>query len=393
MDSNTPKTVNVFSKAGSQLKGFLSGHAQRAGAVVAVSPPSSAVVVGSDSSAVLDDLTGENTGKPSSESSPEQQPGESNLAHSIRIADSISLNYESAPLGSVPQEPVLRGLFASFEYSALRTMLQRKQFTQAGFDRLASVSDDDTCRVRQWLYKLLSTYGPVYEHRDGVLHNFARVLHVLGLQPQSAFTWGQAFRASSGRTVWVSRTKNFPGPSLQRATGDEPYQFFHMTSTQGLPGILKIGTILPSANDRIGLSEDFPASAFFSLLKHTRAQMSAKDIALLRAMLFNHSKQQSGIMLSGCIMGGHTKYKWSYTWVEMALASRAGLVRSKSSDKRSAIRVDLAQIQRLVVMSYCFADTLEFARRLENMVVEAPYCIAPLDARSGCCRTLESSQF
>ena len=99
--------------------------------------------------------------------------------------------------------------------------------------------------------------------RDGVLHNFARVLHVLGLQPQNLFTWGEAFKASSGRTVWVLRTKNFPGPSLQRETGDESYQFFHMTSTQGLLGILKIGTILPSAHDRIGLPDDFPAAAFF----------------------------------------------------------------------------------------------------------------------------------
>ena len=131
------------------------------------------------------------------------------MAYSIRIADSISQNYEWAPLGSVPQEPVPRGLFAPFEYSALRTMLQRKQLTQADFDRLANISDDDACRVRQWLYELLSTYGPVHGHRDGVLHNFARVLHVLGLQPQNLFTWGQAFRASSGRTVWVLRTKNF----------------------------------------------------------------------------------------------------------------------------------------------------------------------------------------
>ena len=166
----------------------------------------------------------------------------------------------------------------------------------------------------------------------------------------NVFTCGQAFKASSGQTIWVLRTKNFPGPSLQRATRDEPNQFFHMTSTQGLLGILKIGKA-ESANDRIGLPDDFPASAFFSLMKHTHNQMSAKDVALQCAKLFNHSKQQSGIMLRSCIMGGHTKYKWSSTWVEMALAPRAGLVRSKSSDKRWAIRVDLAQTQWLVLLS------------------------------------------
>ena len=103
-DGTTPKTASAspFSKAGSQLTGFFSWHAQRAGAIVAVRPPESSAVVVSDSSAVLDDLTDANTGKPSS-SYPEQRPGESNLAYSIRVADSISLNYEWAPIGSVPQ--------------------------------------------------------------------------------------------------------------------------------------------------------------------------------------------------------------------------------------------------------------------------------------------------
>ena len=347
-----PQAVNVFSKAASQLTGFLSGHSQQAGALVAVAHTTDSSALGPSTDGVLlDDINDSNTGRVTSDSYPEQLPGESNLAYSIRIADAIALNYEWPQLGAVPPAPVPRGLFASFQYSSLRTMLQRKQFTQADFESFAGVSDDDTCRVRQWLYELLSTYGPVYEHKDNVLHNFARVLHVLGLQPQSIFTWGQAFQTNSGKVVWVLQTKNFPGPSLQRATGDEPYQFFHMTSTQGLLGILKLGTILPSANDRIGLPEDFPSSAFFSLIKHTYNQMTARDIALQCAKLFQHSKQQSGIMLSGCILGGHTKYKWSSTWVEMALASRAGLVRSKSSDKRWAIRVDLAQIQWIVLMS------------------------------------------
>ena len=108
---------------------------------------------------------------------------ESTLEYSIRIADSTALNYEWAPLGAVPQEPVPRGLLAPFEYSALRTTLQRQRLTQADFEKLASVLDTDTARLRQWLYELLSTYGPVHEHCDAVLHNFARVLHVLRHQP------------------------------------------------------------------------------------------------------------------------------------------------------------------------------------------------------------------
>ena len=155
----------------------------------------------------------------------------------------------------------------------------------------------------------------------------------------------------SGRVVWIRQTKNFPGPALQRATGDEPYQFLHMASIQGLLGILKNGSILPTANDRVGLPDDYPTSAFFSLLKPTREQMYLRDIATKCAKLFHHSKQQSGVMLSGCIVGGHSKYKWPSTCIKPTLAAKTGLVRSKSTDKRWAIRVDLAQIQWSVLMS------------------------------------------
>ena len=48
MDGSTLKTASTFSKAGSQLTGFLSWHAQRAGAVVAISPPDSSAVIASD---------------------------------------------------------------------------------------------------------------------------------------------------------------------------------------------------------------------------------------------------------------------------------------------------------------------------------------------------------
>ena len=56
-------------------------------------------------------------------------------------------------------------------------------------------------------------------------------------------------------------------------------------------------------------------------------------------------------MLSGCVIGGHAKYPWSSTWVELCLAARAGLVRSKSTNKRWAIRVDLARIEWIILVS------------------------------------------
>ena len=79
------------------------------------------------------------------------------------------------------------------------------------------------------------------------------------------------------------RPNHLDASYTQLFTGDEFYQFFHMTSAQGLLGIMKTGQY---------------------------------------ASLFHHSKQQSGVMLSGCATGGHTKYPWSSTWVELNFATR-----------------------------------------------------------------------
>ena len=209
-------------------------------------------------------------------------------------------------------------------------MEQRKQFMQEEFERMQQYLDHELTIWPRWLHDLLSTHGEVHQHRDTVVRIFTRTMHVLGYQPSSIISWGRSFQTATGRIIWMLRTRNFPGPNVQKATGDEFYQFFHVTSAQGLLGIMKTGLILPSATDRMGLPDTFPVSAFFSLLKHTHQQMTVEELALQCASLFHHTKQQSGVMLSGCVTGGHTKYPWSSTWVELNLATCAGLVRPVS---------------------------------------------------------------
>ena len=71
-------------------------------------------------------------------------------------------------------------------------------------------------------------------------------MHILGYQPSSIISWGRSYQTAN----------------IQKATGDEFYQFFHMTSAQGLLGIMKTGLILPSATDCMGLPENFPILLF-----------------------------------------------------------------------------------------------------------------------------------
>ena len=110
----------------------------------------------------------------------------------------------------------------------------------------------------------------------------SKTMTVLGYQPQNLIKWGKPFRTVTGKTVWVLKTKTFPGPNVQKAIGDELCQFF--------------------------LPADMPLSALFSLLKHTHMQLIVEDIATQCASLFIRSNQHSGVVLGGCVTGGHTKY-------------------------------------------------------------------------------------
>ena len=86
----------------------------------------------------------------------------------------------------------------------------------------------------------------IHHHRDKVVDIFTRAMHILRYQPSSIISWGRSYQTAN----------------IQKATGDEFYQFFHMTSAQGLLGIMKTGLILPSATDRMGLPENFPILLF-----------------------------------------------------------------------------------------------------------------------------------
>ena len=120
-------------------------------------------------------------------------------------------------------------------------MEQRKQFTQEEFEQMQKYVDHELTRWPKWLHALLSTHGEVHHHRDNLVNTFTSTMHVLGYQPSSIVSWGRSFQPATGRIIWVLRTRNFPGPNVQKATGDEFYQFFLMTSAQGLLGVMKTG--------------------------------------------------------------------------------------------------------------------------------------------------------
>ena len=303
-----PRVIEPSSSPFKPVAGSLLGFLQRA-THASIPPPSS--LVSPAPTNLLNDVKLNHKGE--AKTFPTQEPSEDDLAYAVRLANSIPLNYDWPALGQVPPSPVPKGLFYPFEFSKLRTMAQRKQYTQEDFERSQQYAARELTRWPMWLHDLLSTHGEVHEHSGNVVETLSRIMHTLGYQPASLISWGRSYQTMSGRTVWMLRTRNFPGPNLQKATADEYYQFFHMTSAQGLLGILKTGIILPSATDRMSLPEEWPVSAFFSLLKHTREQMSTEEVAAECASLYSHSKQQSGIMLSGCILGGHTKYPWSST--------------------------------------------------------------------------------
>ena len=102
-------------------------------------------------------------------------------------------------------------------------MSQRKQHTQEDFERMQQYSESELARWPMWLLDLLSTHGEIHPHRDKAVEILSRTMHTLGYQPSSLISWGRSYTTMSGRNAWMLRTRNFPGPNTQKATGDEFY--------------------------------------------------------------------------------------------------------------------------------------------------------------------------
>ena len=125
----TPKVIEPMLSPFRPTVGGLAGFLQRA-SHANIPPPTS--LTPTSSTQVLDDLKYNKKGEP--KSYPAQDSGEDDLAYSIRLANWIPLNYDWPSLGQVPSASVPRVIFYLFEFSQLRTMEQRKQFTQEELD-------------------------------------------------------------------------------------------------------------------------------------------------------------------------------------------------------------------------------------------------------------------
>ena len=147
---------------------------------------------------------------------PVQDPGEDDLAYSVRLANWIPLNYEWPPLGQVPSDSVPRGIFYLFEFSQLRTMEQRKQFTKEEFEQMQKYVDHEFTSWPRWLHDLLSTHGEVHQHRDTVVRIFTRTMNVLGYQPPSIISWGRSFRQLQAESFGCSVLATFQAPMFRK---------------------------------------------------------------------------------------------------------------------------------------------------------------------------------
>ena len=125
-----PRVIEPSSSPFKPVAGSLLGFLQRA-THASIPPPSS--LVSPAPTNLLNDVKLNHKGE--AKTFPTQEPSEDDLAYAVRLANSIPLNYDWPALGQVPPSPVPKGLFYPFEFSKLRTMAQRKQYTQEDFER------------------------------------------------------------------------------------------------------------------------------------------------------------------------------------------------------------------------------------------------------------------
>ena len=266
----------------------------------------------------------------------------------MKAAFDTKLEYEYDKLGTIKPAPMQPHNWDIPEFQAVHTLQSRKAWVDTYLAKIPYNPPDAVQKVRDDLYKLVVQHNIVYPMDEKVLCNFANALVAVNLSVQHIITDVQTFRAPDGHVTWVLQTQNWVPLGLDNSA----MNWIHMSNLQGIQGILACGCIYPCTSDGLQLPSGLLLSAFFGKMELSNQAHSTEQWAgaFVKHGTTSH-KNTSGVIFAGTIHGRYYKYSHANTWREQFLTIRAGVVRSNASDKRWAVRSDLARIQVIGLLS------------------------------------------
>ncbi|CAE7721049.1 unnamed protein product [Symbiodinium sp. CCMP2592] len=178
----------------------------------------------------------------------------------------------------------------------------------------------------------------LWQMQPSVMLTFCRAMVAAELPYTAVFRSVAKVWAANDRIIWEFEASGMPGPALAPTTASTGHKrWYHCGADLTLIGLFTAGRMLRTCSETVGMQ---PGETPYGLFGRAGYDLAPRENARKVAELQSHSKNRTGVIVSGHKMLGSSTY-----WETLACREHE-LVRSSSSDKRWAIRESSAAVDR-----------------------------------------------
>ena len=271
---------------------------------------------------------------------------DADVLYEMQESQKVEVPNPAPPMGSLPVTLLDSSLWKPCDLMELNTYAKRRAFVEPIIHKALQVPEDTLLQVCNELITMISKKAPMFPMDTKTLQIFALALIANDLSISSVIEEGASWQIE-GVNVWLFRLKGMPGPNFATVPlqTNSYYHWYHAGGLETVFGAFATGTILPCCSDGFQLPPQLPLPGFFARVRREDTQITEQQLLHDCKEMHSHGKNAHGIHFSGAILGNHIKLSRASTWLEQFASFRAGLVKSKSTDKSWCVRADCGKIQ------------------------------------------------
>ena len=271
---------------------------------------------------------------------------DADILYEMQESQKVEVPSPAPPMGSLPVSLLDNSLWKPRDLNELNTYAKRRAFVEPIIHKALQVPEDTLQQVCNELIAMISKKAPMFPMDTKTLQLFALALIANDLPISSVIEEAASWQIE-GVNVWLFRMKGMPGPTFATVPlqNNSYYHWYHAGGLETVFGAFATGTILPCCSDGLQLPPQVPLPGFFARVRREDTQITEEQLLHDCKEMHLHAKNAHGIHFSGAILGNHIKLPRASTWLEQFTSFRAGIVKSKSTDKRWCSRADCGKIQ------------------------------------------------
>ena len=149
---------------------------------------------------------------------------------------------------------------------------------------------------------------------------------------------------TDGVNIWLFRLKGMSGPTFANTPTDSTsyYHWYHAGGIETVFGAFATGTILPCCSDGLQLPPMIPLPGFFAGYVEKIRRIRKSNCCKIAGICIPMERMRMVFIFLEPFL---IKLPRASSWLEQFTCFKAGLVKSKSTDKRWCIRADCGKIQ------------------------------------------------